>query len=70
MTTIHPSNYSVAIRKDGKLFRVPRNAEYGDKYPVDEYALQHPNQPTTIKNHFFDENGNLCEEFWSLERLL
>lgn len=70
MIVIHPSKYAIAIRKDGKFFRVPLDAEYGEKYHVDEYALQFSNKPCAFRNKFFDVNGSLRPEFWALERLL
>lgn len=62
----HPSNYAIAIRKDGKIFRVPLTAEYGAKYPDDNFSLQLPSKPCAFRDKFFDVNGRLRSEFWNL----
>lgn len=67
---IDPSCYAIAIRKDGEVFRVPLDAEYGEKYPVDEFSIQSPKKPCAYRNKYFDVNGRLRPQFWALRRLL
>ena len=66
----HPSNYNIAIRKDGKLFRIPKYMEYCDKLPKDQYCIQYGDKKCAFRTKYFDVFGRLREQYWGLERIL
>ena len=67
---IHPSNYNIAIRKDGKLFRIPKHLDYGEKIPKDKYCIQYGDRKCAFRNKYFNVHGMLRVQYWALERIL
>jgi len=66
----HPSNYNIAIREDGKLFRIPKDLDYGNKIPEDKYCIQYGDRKCAFRMKFFTIHGKLREQYWALERIL
>lgn len=66
----HPSNYNIAIREDGKEFRIPKDLDYGDKLPENKFCIQYSDKPCAYRNKYFDANGILREKYWALERIV
>jgi len=66
----HPSNYNIAIREDGKEFRIPKYLDYGEKIPEDKFCIQYSDKPCAFRNKYFDVNGHLRAQYWCLKRIL
>ena len=69
MTDRQQKNYNVVIRKDGKVFKIPKELDYGNKIPEDEYCIQYGDRPCAFRSEYFDIHGGLRKEYWDLEKL-
>ena len=61
MENTHPRDYIIAIRRDGKIFRVDK-----DTQETDMYTLQYGSQPCAFRSEYFSHFGYLKKEFWNL----
>lgn len=64
-----PSNYNIAIRKDGELFRIPKHLDYSDEIPKKNYNIVYWNGKCALKNKYFNVHGELRERYWCLRRI-
>ena len=62
-------NYNIAIRRDGKLFRLSKDLDYGDKVSRDEYSIQYGDRKCAFRYKYFDAVGNLRKRYWVLPRI-
>ena len=60
-TKIHPKNYAIAIRFDGKIFRVAK-----DTQEVELYSLQYGDRPCAFRTEYFSFQGYLKKKYWNL----
>ena len=65
-----PSNYNIAIREDGKLFRIPKDLDYCDKISKDRFSIQYGDRKCALRQKYFDMHGRLREQYWALDRIL
>ena len=66
----HPSNYNIAIREDGKEFRVGKHIiDYCERLPKDHYVLIKPDDKHPFGSKYFNWSGMLKEKYWALERI-
>lgn len=65
-----PSNYNIAIRKDGKLFRIAKHLDYSDLIPEDQFCIQYGEKPCAFRRKYFDVHGQLKRKYWLLQRIM
>ena len=66
---IHPSDYNIAIRKDGKLFRIAKYIDY-DQLSIDEFCIISPDKKCNDVPKYFDVFGKIREQYWILNRII
>ena len=62
---IDVGDYDIAVRKDGKEFRIYRG--YGNKLSKCEYYIVQPGDP--LSREYFDSDGRLLPMYWILDRI-
>ena len=60
MENTHPRDYIIAIRYDGKIFRVNK----GTQEPK-LFAFQYGDRPCAFRSCYFDFQGHLRPQYWS-----
>lgn len=68
---IHPSKYNLAIRDDGKMFRVDKRIlDYCDELPENKFVLLKSDGKVFQYFKYFTIQGDLREKYWGLPRIL
>ena len=59
------SNYNIAMKNTGELFRIDKNIDYNDNISINEFVIIKRNNFTK----YFDHNGFLLPQYWALPRI-